>query len=138
MQGGSQVAERHGIPWVNGESTSPKLTTRGFKWFFRTTPHDGEFTQLMFEFMNAFMAAVRDVGGVVIGPTLDLAPADRLRGRQPPADVGVGDDVRVLAEDLVAAGVVRVDVGVDDEADGRVLDPADRRLDPRRSRRTAP
>jgi branched-chain amino acid transport system substrate-binding protein len=51
---GSQVAERHGIPWVNGESTSPKLTTRGFKWFFRTTPHDGEFTQLMFEFMNDF------------------------------------------------------------------------------------
>lgn len=51
---GSQVAERHGVPWVNGESTSPKLTTRGFKWFFRTTPHDGEFTQLMFEFMNAF------------------------------------------------------------------------------------
>src|SRR5690606_24501721 len=24
-----------------------------------------------------FMAAVRDVGGVIIGPTLDLAPADR-------------------------------------------------------------
>jgi branched-chain amino acid transport system substrate-binding protein len=51
---GSQVAERNQIPWVNGESTSPKLTTRGFKWFFRTTPHDGEFTQLMFEFMNEF------------------------------------------------------------------------------------
>ena len=51
---GSQVAERHQIPWVNGESTSPKLTTRGFKWFFRTTPHDGEFTQLMFEFLNDF------------------------------------------------------------------------------------
>ena len=48
----SQVAERNGIPWVNGESTSPKLTKRGFKWFFRTTPHDGEFTQLMFEFLN--------------------------------------------------------------------------------------
>ena len=40
----SQVAERAGIPWVNGESTSPKLTTRGFKYFFRVTPHDGEFT----------------------------------------------------------------------------------------------
>lgn len=50
----SQVAERHQIPWVNGESTSPALTTRGFKWFFRTTPHDGEFTQLMFEFMDEF------------------------------------------------------------------------------------
>jgi len=50
----SQVAERAGIPWVNGESTSPKLTTRGFKYFFRVTPHDGEFTQLMFEFLNDF------------------------------------------------------------------------------------
>ena len=27
----SQVSERAGIPWVNGESTSPKLTKRGFK-----------------------------------------------------------------------------------------------------------
>ena len=50
----SQVTERAGIPWVNGESTSPKLTKRGFKYFFRVTPHDGEFTQLMFEFMNDF------------------------------------------------------------------------------------
>ena len=53
---GSQVAERFQVPWVNGESTSPKLTTRGFKWFFRTTPHDGEFTQLMFEFMRDFQS----------------------------------------------------------------------------------
>ena len=51
---GSLVAERAGIPWVNGESTSPKLTTRGFKYFFRVTPHDGEFTQLMFEFASDF------------------------------------------------------------------------------------
>ncbi|MDH3219479.1 MAG: ABC transporter substrate-binding protein [Gammaproteobacteria bacterium] len=50
----SQVAERARIPWVNGESTSPQLTTRGFRYFFRVTPHDGEFTQLMFEFMDDF------------------------------------------------------------------------------------
>ncbi|MCP4388960.1 MAG: ABC transporter substrate-binding protein, partial [Gammaproteobacteria bacterium] len=50
----SQVSERARIPWVNGESTSPKLTTRGLKYFFRVTPHDGEFTQLMFEFLNDF------------------------------------------------------------------------------------
>ncbi len=50
----SQVAERARIPWVNGESTSPKLTMRGLKYFFRVTPHDGEFTQLMFEFLNDF------------------------------------------------------------------------------------
>ncbi len=50
----SLVAERAGIPWVNGESTSPKLTTRGLKYFFRVTPHDGEFTALMFEFAKDF------------------------------------------------------------------------------------
>jgi branched-chain amino acid transport system substrate-binding protein len=48
----SQVAERFQIPFVNGESASPKLTKRGFKWFFRTSPHDGEFTQVMFDFME--------------------------------------------------------------------------------------
>lgn len=50
----SQVAERFQIPYLNAESTSPKLSKRGFKWFFRTTPHDGEFTQLMFDFMKDF------------------------------------------------------------------------------------
>lgn len=50
----SQVAERYQIPHVNGESASPKLTQRGFKWFFRTSPHDGEFTQVMFEFLKDF------------------------------------------------------------------------------------
>ncbi len=48
----SQVAERHGIPYVNAESSSPALTERGFKWFFRTSPHDGHFSQVMFDFMR--------------------------------------------------------------------------------------
>ncbi len=52
----SQVAERFQIPYLNAESTSPKLSKRGFKWFFRTTPHDGEFTAVMFEFMKDFQA----------------------------------------------------------------------------------
>ncbi len=48
----SQVAERMGVPFVNAESSSPNLTTRGFKWFFRTSPHDGHFSQVMFDFMQ--------------------------------------------------------------------------------------
>ena len=52
----SQVAERYQIPFLNAESTSAKLTTRGFKWFFRTTPHDGEFTATMYEFMADFQS----------------------------------------------------------------------------------
>jgi branched-chain amino acid transport system substrate-binding protein len=48
----SQVAERHGIPYVNAESSSPALTERGFKYFFRTSPHDGHFSQVMFDFLR--------------------------------------------------------------------------------------
>jgi branched-chain amino acid transport system substrate-binding protein len=50
----SQVAERYGVPFLNAESSSPTLTERGFKWFFRTSPHDGHFTQGMFDFMRDF------------------------------------------------------------------------------------
>jgi len=50
----SLVAERMGIPFVNADSSSPALTERGFKWFFRTSPHDGHFSQVMFEFMQDF------------------------------------------------------------------------------------
>ncbi len=71
----SQVSERAGIPWVNGESTSPKLTKRGFKYFFRVTPHDGEFTQLMFEFMNDFN---KKNGGVL--KTIGIIHEDTLWG----------------------------------------------------------
>jgi branched-chain amino acid transport system substrate-binding protein len=48
----SQVAERHGIPFLNSDSTSSTLTARGFKWFFRTTPHDELFVQNFFQFIK--------------------------------------------------------------------------------------
>ena len=48
----SQVAERAGIPFVNPESSSASLTQRGFKWFFRTTPHDDLFVHNAFEFLK--------------------------------------------------------------------------------------
>jgi branched-chain amino acid transport system substrate-binding protein len=50
----SQVAERLGVPYLNAESSSPGLTERGFSWFFRTSPHDGHFSQVMFDFMRDF------------------------------------------------------------------------------------
>jgi branched-chain amino acid transport system substrate-binding protein len=48
----SQVAERHGIPFLNADSTSSTLTERGFKWFFRTTPHDDLFIHNFFAFLR--------------------------------------------------------------------------------------
>lgn len=50
----SLVSERAGIPFVNGSSSSPALTERGLKYFFRVSPHDGQFTKLMFDFLTEF------------------------------------------------------------------------------------
>jgi branched-chain amino acid transport system substrate-binding protein len=44
----SLAAETRGIPFLNPESSSPKLTQRGFKWFFRTGPHDAVFTDMFY------------------------------------------------------------------------------------------
>ena len=48
----SQAAERLRIPFLSGESTSPLLTARGFRWFFRTTPTDEEFCDNFFKFLD--------------------------------------------------------------------------------------
>jgi branched-chain amino acid transport system substrate-binding protein len=47
----SAVCEQYGIPMINGSSTSPALTERVFKWFWRTTPHDKWFTKDLFELL---------------------------------------------------------------------------------------
>ena len=52
----SAIAERYGIPYVNGESVDPKLTERGFQWFFRTTP-------LATDFAKVFAAFLTDIKG---------------------------------------------------------------------------
>jgi len=52
----SQVAERYGVPFLNPESSSATLTQRGFKWFFRTTPHDDLFVHNFFDFMKELEA----------------------------------------------------------------------------------
>src|SRR4030066_1079427 len=48
----SAVAERYGIPMINDSSTSPDLTRRGFKWFWRCTPHDEYFDKDLFELLK--------------------------------------------------------------------------------------
>lgn len=51
-QTSSQVAERYKVPFLNAESSSAPLTQRGFKYFFRTTPHDDLFVHNFFEFFK--------------------------------------------------------------------------------------
>ncbi len=48
----SRVAEQSGIPFLNGESSSPDLTERGYKWFFRTSPTDDTFVENMMQFLD--------------------------------------------------------------------------------------
>jgi branched-chain amino acid transport system substrate-binding protein len=48
----SAVCEQYKVPMINDSSTSPVLTQQGYKWFWRTTPHDGTFTKDLFEFLK--------------------------------------------------------------------------------------
>jgi branched-chain amino acid transport system substrate-binding protein len=66
----SAVAEQYGIPMINGSSTSPELTKRGFKWFWRTTPHDVWFTKDLFELLKGLSEG--KVKGVAAVPKNDL------------------------------------------------------------------
>ncbi len=48
----SQEAEAAGVPFVNAASTSPLLTDRGYRWFFRTTADDAIFVHNFFDFLS--------------------------------------------------------------------------------------
>lgn len=48
----SQIAEKYGIPFVAGSSSSAALTERNLKWFTRIAPHDGMETVFFFDYLN--------------------------------------------------------------------------------------
>ncbi|MCJ7790117.1 MAG: ABC transporter substrate-binding protein [Candidatus Atribacteria bacterium] len=72
----SQAAERLGIPFLNPLSTSPGLTERGFKWFFRCTPDDDLFSRNFFQ----FMVEVKEKKGIDLGKTISLLYENTLWG----------------------------------------------------------
>jgi branched-chain amino acid transport system substrate-binding protein len=53
----SAIAEKYGIPFVNGESVAANLTERGFKWFFRVTPVASDFAKIYADFLKDMKAA---------------------------------------------------------------------------------
>jgi branched-chain amino acid transport system substrate-binding protein len=53
----SAIAEKYGIPFLNGESVASNLTERGFKWFFRTTPVASDFAKVYSDFLKDMKAA---------------------------------------------------------------------------------
>jgi branched-chain amino acid transport system substrate-binding protein len=67
----SAVAEQYGVPMINGSSTSPELTKQGYKWFWRTTPHDVYFTKDLFEFLKGVTEGT--VKGLKAVPKTDIA-----------------------------------------------------------------
>jgi branched-chain amino acid transport system substrate-binding protein len=62
----SAVAERYGIPFVNGESVAANLTERGYKWFFRVTPVASDFANNYMQFLNDMKKAGQKVETIAI------------------------------------------------------------------------
>src|SRR6201747_2001881 len=62
----SAIAEKYGIPFVNGESVAANLTERGFKWFFRTTPVAADFAKLYYDFLKEMKAGGAKTDSVAI------------------------------------------------------------------------
>ncbi len=62
----SAIAEKYGIPFVNGESVAANLTERGFKWFFRTTPVAGDFAKIYVDFLKDMKAAGAKIDNIAL------------------------------------------------------------------------
>src|ERR1700716_3359338 len=62
----SAIAEKYGIPFLNGESVAANLTERGFKWFFRTKPVAGDFAKIYLEFLKEMKAAGQKVDNIAL------------------------------------------------------------------------
>ena len=62
----SAMAERHGIPFLTGESVATNLTERGFRWFFRTTPIGPDIAAIYVEFLKVARVNGRPVTKIAI------------------------------------------------------------------------
>ena len=62
----SAIAEKYGIPYLNGESVAANLTERGFKWFFRTTPVAGDFARIYLDFLKEMKAGGQKVENIAL------------------------------------------------------------------------
>jgi len=60
----SVEAERAGLPFINPDSTSPALTKRGMKWFWRVTPHETWFTKDLFDLLDGLAKGKAGIKGI--------------------------------------------------------------------------
>jgi branched-chain amino acid transport system substrate-binding protein len=62
----NQVTERYNVPFVVADSSSPSLSRRGMKTFFRPSAHDEMFTIGMFDFYSTMKGKGVDVKTVAL------------------------------------------------------------------------
>jgi branched-chain amino acid transport system substrate-binding protein len=60
------TAERYGIPFIVGDSVAANITSRGFKWVFRTTPVASDFAANYMLFLADMKKAGRKVHSIAI------------------------------------------------------------------------
>ncbi len=94
----SAAAERAGIPYLNAESSSPDLTEQGYYWFFRTSPHDGTFSEGIFdyiEFLNSdYDANIQSVSLLYEDTDFGVNSAEALTAEAQESGITVAGDVR--------------------------------------------
>lgn len=94
----SAAAERAGIPFLNAESSSPDLTEQGYYWFFRTSPHDGTFSEGIFdyiEFLNSdYDANIESVSLLYEDTDFGVNSAEALTAEAEESGITVAGDVR--------------------------------------------
>src|SRR5450631_4928504 len=92
----SAIAEKYGIPFLNGESVASNLTERGFKWFFRTTPVASDFAKIYNDFLADMKAAGAKTDSVAMvhdnteyGTSVAtvITSVFKENGRNPPIDI---------------------------------------------------
>src|SRR5436305_3552737 len=62
----SAIAEKYGIPYLNGESVAASLTERGLKWFFRTTPIAPDVAKIYLDFLKDMKASGAKTDNIAI------------------------------------------------------------------------
>ncbi len=60
----SAVCERYGVPFVCADSSSPSLTKRNLKYFFRPAADDEMFSAAMFDFMDSLRKSGKTIDSV--------------------------------------------------------------------------
>ena len=60
------VAERHGIPFMVGESAALNITGRGFKWVFRGTPIASDYARTYMHFFADMKKEGKKIGSIAI------------------------------------------------------------------------